>query len=196
MTDTANKLTNYYKLLGIDPKADQQTVKRAYLDAVKKWHPDKNPDRIEEAEEKTKVLNQAYQMLKDPETRKNYDRMLRYTKGKDFNAYINDEAIRDKIDKAYPALKSALKNVRVLYSLFKDTVDGKYKLPPASLAMIGSGLLYFILPTDLIPDFIPVIGYLDDLAVLTTIMNMLNTEIREYRAWRNPGNKNHSNNPS
>ena len=49
MTDTANKLTNYYKLLGIDPKADQQTVKRAYLDAVKKWHPDKNPDRIEEA---------------------------------------------------------------------------------------------------------------------------------------------------
>jgi len=196
MTDTANKLTNYYKLLGIDPKADQQTVKRAYLDAVKKWHPDKNPDRIEEAEEKTKVLNQAYQMLKDPETRKNYDRMLRYTKGKDFNAYINDEAIRDKIDKAYPALKSALKNVRVLYSLFKDTVNGKYKLPPASLAMIGSGLLYFILPTDLIPDFIPVIGYLDDLAVLTTIMNMLNTEIREYHAWRNPENKNHSNNPS
>ena len=195
MTDTANKLTNYYKLLGIDPKADQQTVKRAYLDAVRKWHPDKNPDRIEEAEEKTKVLNQAYQMLKDPETRKNYDRMLRYTKGKDFNAYINDEAIKDKIDKAYPALKSALKNVRVLYSLFKDTVDGKYKLPPASLAMIGGGLLYFILPTDLIPDFIPVIGYLDDLAVLTTIMNMLNTEIREYRVWRDPENKNHSNNP-
>jgi len=196
MTNTANKLTNYYKLLGIDPKADQQTVKRAYLDAVRKWHPDKNPDRIEEAEEKTKVLNQAYPVLKDPETRKNYDRMLRYTKGKDFNAYINDEAIRDKIDKAYPALKSALKNVRVLYSLFKDTVDVKYKLPPASLAMICGGLLYFILPTDLIPDFIPVIGYLDDLAVLTTIMNTLNTEIREYRVWRDPANKNHSNNPS
>ena len=184
MTDTANKLTNYYKLLGIDPKADQQTVKRAYLDAVRKWHPDKNPDRIEEAEEKTKVLNQAYQMLKDPETRKNYDRMLRYTKGKDFNAYINDEAIRDKIDKAYPALKSVLKNVRVLYSLFKDTVDGKFKLPPASVAMIGGGLLYFILPVDLIPDFIPVIGYLDDLAVLNTIMNSLNKEIRDYRIWK------------
>jgi len=61
--------------------------------------------------------------------------------------------------------------------------------------MIGGGLLYFILPTDLIPDFIPVIGYLDDLAVLTTIMNMLNTEIREYRVWRDPENKNHSNNP-
>ena len=196
MTAAANKLPNYYNLLGIDPGADQQTVKQAYLAAVKKWHPDKNPDRTEEAEEKTKVLNQAYQMLKDPETRKNYDRMLRYTRGKDFNAYINDEAIKDKIDKAYPALKSVLKNVRVLYSLFKDTVDGKYKLPPASLAMIGGGLLYFILPTDLIPDFIPVIGYLDDLAVLTTIMNTLNKEIKEYRVWQDPENKNHSNNPS
>jgi len=52
------------------------------------------------------------------------------------------------------------------------------------LAMIGGGLLYFILPTDLIPDFIPVIGYLDDLAVLTTLMNSLDKEIREYRIWK------------
>ena len=184
MTNNNNKFTNYYKLLGINPKADRQTVKQAYLSRVKEWHPDKNQDRTEEAEEKTKALNQAYQILKDPEARKNYDRMLRYTKGKDFKAYINDEAISDKIDKAYPALKSALKNVRVLYSLFKDAVNGKYKLPPASVAMIGGGLLYFILPADLIPDFIPVIGYLDDLAVLKTIMNSLNKEIAEYRIWK------------
>ena len=196
MTTTANKLPNYYNLLGIDPGADPQTVKQAYLAAIKKWHPDKNPDRTEEAEEKTKVLNQAYQMLKDPETRKNYDRMLRYTRGKDFNAYINDEAIRDKIDKAYPALKSALKSVRVLYSLFKDAVNGKYKLPPASVAMIGGGLLYFILPTDLIPDFIPVVGYLDDLAVLTTIMNTLGKEINEYRVWRKSNDKGQADPPS
>jgi len=184
MNSAADKLTNYYKLLGIDPKADRQTVKQAYLAKIKEWHPDKNPDCTEEAEEKTKILNQAYHVLGDPDQRKNYDRMLRYTGGKDFNKYINDEAIRDKINKAYPALKSALKNVRVLYGLFKDTVNGKYKLPPASVAMIGGGLLYFILPADLIPDFIPAIGYLDDLAVLTTIMNALNTEIRKYRIWK------------
>ncbi len=184
MTTASNKLTSYYQLLGIDPGADQQTVKKAYLDAIKLWHPDKNPDRSAEAEEQTKVLNQAYQVLKDPEARKNYDRMLRFTKDRDFNAYVNDAAIRDKIDKAYPALKSALKNVRVLYSLFKDAVNGKYKLPPASVAMIGGGLLYFILPADLIPDFIPVIGYLDDLAVLNTIMNSIRGEITEYRIWK------------
>ena len=184
MASTSDKFTNYYNLLGIDPTADRQTVKQAYLEKIKEWHPDKNPDRAQEAEEKAKALNQAYHILRDPEQRKNYDRMLRYTSGKDFNKYINDEAIRDKIDKAYPVLKSALNNVRVLYALFKDTINGKYKLPPASVAMIGGGLLYFILPADLIPDFIPVIGYLDDLAVLTTIMNSLNKEISDYRIWK------------
>jgi len=184
MNSTSEKFINYYQLLGIDAKADRQTVKQAYLAKVKEWHPDKNPDRADEAEEKTKVLNQAYHILGDPEQRKNYDRMLRYTKGKDFNEYINDEAIRDKLDKAYPALKTALKNVQVLYALFKDTVNGKYKMPAASVAMIGGGLLYFILPADLIPDFIPVIGYLDDLAVLTTIMNSLQKEISDYRIWK------------
>jgi len=184
MNSTSDKFTNYYKLLGIDAKADRQTVKQAYLAKIKKWHPDKNPNRAEEAEEKTKTLNQAYHILGDPEQRKNYDRMLRYTEGKDFNKHINDEAIRDKLDKAYPALKTALKNVRMLYALFKDTVNGKYKMTPASVAMIGGGLLYFILPADLIPDFIPVIGYLDDLAVLTTIMNSLNKEISDYRIWK------------
>jgi len=184
MTKVSDNVTNYYSLLEVDPEADQQTLKQAYLTKIKEWHPDKNPDRAEEAEEKTKTLNLAYQILRDPEQRKNYDRMLRYTNGKDFKDYINDESIQEKIDKAYPALKSALKNVRVLYALFKDAVNGKYKLPPASVAMIGGGLLYFILPADLIPDFIPVAGYLDDLAVLTTIMNALNKEISAYRLWK------------
>ena len=192
MTSASDKFTNYYILLGIDSKADRQTVKQAYLAKIKEWHPDKNPDRTEEAEEKTKVLNQAYHILGDPEQRKTYDRMLRYTNGKDFNKYINDEAIRKKFDKAYPALKAALKRVLVLYSLFKDAVNGKYKLHPTHVAMIGGGLLYFILPADFIPDFIPVAGYLDDLAVLTTIMNSLKIEIKEFTIWKEKKCDNHS----
>lgn len=184
MSNNFETITNYYTLLGVDPGADPQTLKQAYLEKIKKWHPDRNPDRTEEAEEKTKLFNQAYGILKDPEQRKNYDRMLCYTKGKDFNDYLNDRNMADKINKAYPALKPALKNVQVLYALFKDAARGKFNLPPASVTMIGGGLLYFLLPADLIPDFIPVIGYLDDLAVLKTIMNALNKEISEYRKWK------------
>jgi uncharacterized membrane protein YkvA (DUF1232 family) len=142
-------------------------------------------------EEMTKVLNQAYHILADPEQRKNYDRMLKFTRGKEFGEFLNDEAIRNKINKAYPALKKVLENVRELYALFKDSVKGNYKLHPANVAMIGGGLLYFLLPVDLIPDFIPLVGYLDDLAVLTTIMNSLKGEINAYQAWKETGIKGH-----
>ena len=189
MNSYSEKFVNYYELLGIDPKAGPEEVRQAYLNKVKEWHPDKNPDRAEEAEEKTKILNQAYHILGDAERRKNYDRMLRFTRGKDFGEFINDEAIRNKINKAYPALKKVLENVRELYALFKDSVKGNYKLHPANVALIGGGLLYFLLPVDLIPDFIPIVGYLDDLAVLTTIMNSLKGEINEYWAWKKTGIK-------
>ncbi len=191
MDTFSEKFVNYYELLGIDPRAGPEKVRQAYLNKVKEWHPDKNPDRAEEAEEKTKILNQAYHILGDAERRKNYDRMLRFTRGKDFGEFINDEAIRNKINKAYPALKKVLENVRELYALFKDSVKGNYKLHPANVAMIGGGLLYFILPADLIPDFIPIVGYFDDLAVLTTIMNSLKGEINTYRSWKETGIKGH-----
>jgi len=187
MNSSAEKFVDYYKLLGIDPKAGPQEIKHAYLNQIKRWHPDKNPDRQAEAEEKTKVLNQAYHILGDEERRKNYDRMLRFTRGKDFAEFINDETIRNKINRAYPALKKVLENVQQLYALFKDAVKGNYKMHAANVAMIGGGLLYFILPADLIPDFIPLVGYLDDLAVLTTIMNSLKGEINQYRDWKKAG---------
>jgi len=71
-------------MIGINPKASAGEIKRAYHDQLKIWHPDKNADRLAEAEETTKILNQAYSVLSDPEQRKQYDRMLRYTNGKDF----------------------------------------------------------------------------------------------------------------
>lgn len=187
MNSFSEKYDDYYELLGIDPKAGQEEIKQAYLNKIKQWHPDKNPQRIAEAEEKTKVLNQAYHVLGDARRRQNYDRMLRYTRGRDFSDFINDESIRNKIDKAYPALKKVLENVRELYALFKDSVKGSYKLHPSNVAMIGGGLLYFILPADLIPDFIPLVGYLDDLAVLTTIANSLKGEINAYQIWKKTG---------
>ena len=189
MNNTSKEFINYYELLGIEPKAGPKEIKQAYLNKVKAWHPDKNPERSEEAEEMTKILNQAYDILGDPERRKNYDRMLRFTRGKDFAEFVNDDAIRNKINRAYPALKKVLENVRELYALFKDSVKGNYKLHTANVAMIGGGLLYFILPADLIPDFIPLVGYLDDLAVLTTIMNSLKGEINAYRSWKETGMK-------
>jgi uncharacterized membrane protein YkvA (DUF1232 family) len=77
-----------------------------------------------------------------------------------------------------------LKNLKDLNTLFRDSIKGKYDLHPVTLGIIGGGLLYFIIPMDLIPDYLPVVGYLDDLAVLTTIVNSLHEEIEKYRSWK------------
>jgi uncharacterized membrane protein YkvA (DUF1232 family) len=50
--------------------------------------------------------------------------------------------------------------------------------------MIGGGLLYFIIPTDFIPDMIPIIGLLDDIAVLTMISSSMQSELNEYLNWK------------
>jgi len=180
----SNKSENYYEFLGVDPKASSKEIRQAYRDKLKEWHPDKNPDRIEEAEETTKTLNATYHILSDPERRKNYDRMLLFTKKNDFDRYVNDKTFWEKIKKAAPALKQILESVRDLYSLFSDGVKGRYKLHPVTMGIIGGGLLYFIIPADLIPDVIPFFGLLDDVAVLTTIINSLQGELLAYRNWK------------
>jgi uncharacterized membrane protein YkvA (DUF1232 family) len=169
--------------LGVNSKTGQKEIKQAYRTKLKEWHPDKNPDRKEEAEEITKTLNVAYDILSDPEGRKNYDRILRFSKGKKFSEYVNDESFLRKIKKAPSEVKQILQSVQELYSLFKDAIKGKYKLHPVNLGIIGGGLLYFIIPADLIPDVIPFIGFIDDIAVLTTIINSLQEELIKYRNW-------------
>ena len=184
MNKNPEKLVNYYEMLGVDPKANPEEIKRAYYEKLKIWHPDRNAERIDAAEEITKTLNQAYGVLSDPEGRKHYDRMLRYTQGKDFGKVLNEKDFWEKIEKTAPALKRILKDLKDLYTLFIDSIKGRYKLHPAVLSIIGGGLLYFIIPLDLIPDYLPVVGLLDDLALLSTIINSLQKELAEYRKFK------------
>jgi uncharacterized membrane protein YkvA (DUF1232 family) len=188
MAESTNSILNYYEFLGVDPKADADQIRQAYRDKLKEWHPDKNIDRLEEAEETTKILNQAYYTLKSPDRRRQYDRVLRYTRGKDFGQVLDATAFWQKVEKASPVLRQILGNLKNLYGLFVDSVKGNYKLHPAITGIIGAGLLYFIIPLDLIPDYIPIAGLLDDFVVLSTIINSLQKELAEYRDWKDePG---------
>ncbi|OUM66300.1 hypothetical protein PIROE2DRAFT_35924, partial [Piromyces sp. E2] len=63
----------YYEILGISENATQVEIKKAYRKEALKWHPDKNQHRIEEANEKFKLIAEAYEILNDPEKRKVYD---------------------------------------------------------------------------------------------------------------------------
>ena len=184
MAEKTKAIFNYYEFLGVDPKADTAEIKQAYRAKLKQWHPDKNIDRLAEAEDQTKILNQAFYTLKDPDRRRQYDRVLQYTRGKDFSKVLDAAAFWQKVEKASPALKQILENLKSLYGLFVDSVKGKYNLHPALIGVIGAGLLYFVIPLDLIPDYIPIAGLLDDYAVLSAIINSLQTELTEYCEWK------------
>lgn len=175
---------NYYDLLGVENKAEHTEIKRAYREKLMEWHPDKNPDRREQAEEMTKTLNIAYSVLSNPQERKNYDRIIRFTGGKEYGQYVNDDAFSNKIRRTSGPLKNILNDVKDLYSMSRDAIKGDYKLHPVNIGVIAGGLLYFIIPTDLIPDFIPFVGLVDDIALLTTIIKSLQGELQKYRKWK------------
>jgi len=63
---------DYYKILTVDKKASQDEIKKQYRKLARKYHPDKNPDD-KASEEKFKELQEAYEVLKDPEKRSKYD---------------------------------------------------------------------------------------------------------------------------
>src|SRR3954466_8909937 len=64
--------TDYYKVLGVDRKASQEDIKKAYRKLARKYHPDTNKDVG--AEDRFKQISEAYDTLSDPDKRKKYDR--------------------------------------------------------------------------------------------------------------------------
>jgi curved DNA-binding protein len=65
---------DYYKILGVDKKASQKDIKRTYRKLARQYHPDVNPgDKA--AEERFKEINEAYEVLSDPEKRQKYDQL-------------------------------------------------------------------------------------------------------------------------
>ncbi len=63
---------DYYEILGVPRNASQEEIKKAFRRLARKYHPDIN--KSPEAQEKFKEINEAYQVLSDPEKRKLYDR--------------------------------------------------------------------------------------------------------------------------
>jgi curved DNA-binding protein CbpA len=72
---------NYYELLGVSPSDDLETIRTEYRKLTRRYHPDSTSEEaknipVEVKEEKIRQLNEAFDVIKDPDARRNYDRML------------------------------------------------------------------------------------------------------------------------
>lgn len=92
----------------------------------------------------------------------------------------------ERMDAAPPnALVKFWHEIKMLISLLKDYISGRYKkIPFTSIATVAAAIAYFVSPIDVIPDFIPGIGYLDDAAVIGFVLSILHDELREYKDWK------------
>ncbi len=87
--------------------------------------------------------------------------------------------------KNFPRLEKLSNNIVVFCDLLSDYLDGTYpNLPLATIVTVLASLLYLILPIDVIPDFAPFVGYLDDASVLAFVYNAVQNDITEYLEWK------------
>ena len=177
-----SKYLKYMKELGLQAGFTLKELKKKWLDLSKKYHPDKYQTEDERtlkfAEEKIIKINEAYEYLKENfKENKNNDAM-----NYDYKKYtdnFSDGKFWDKIKDV--AKKIGLKTTS--YALILYYVLQKKEVPIADKMLITGCLGYFVLPLDLVPDFIPVIGYGDDvtgmLFAIKRCMSYVDDEIKK-----------------
>jgi len=98
------------------------------------------------------------------------------------------EKVQEGLKKA-ATNKGALSNIwdqlQLLFELAKDYAKGNYTaISKGSIVAVIAGLLYFISPLDLIPDFIIGLGFVDDAFVLSLVYKQLAKDLEKYQKWK------------
>lgn len=94
------------------------------------------------------------------------------------------EAIQEKFKRQGP-LERFWHDAKLMLSLLKDYWSGRYRdIPWYVIAAIVAALFYVFSPIDLIPDLIPIVGLLDDAAVVSACLLLVEQQLVEYERWK------------
>lgn len=99
-------------------------------------------------------------------------------------AMNSQEEVDDKINNS-GLLQKYSELAKVMYGMLKDYRKGVYtKVPWFTIATIAFSFLYILNPLDIIPDFIPGLGYIDDMAVITFGLRFIESDLHNYLDWK------------
>ena len=90
----------------------------------------------------------------------------------------------NSMDENKSAAGDFFRRVKVFIRMIRAYVKGEYRtIPWKMVVMLVAGVVYFVMPLDILPDFIPVTGFLDDITVIIWIFNNFKKEIDAFEAW-------------
>jgi uncharacterized membrane protein YkvA (DUF1232 family) len=82
-----------------------------------------------------------------------------------------------------PKVQTALEPIMIFKRMIQAHRSGKFKVSSKTLGLIVLGLVYFVTPIDIIPDFMPILGFTDDLSVILAVFNSVKHEVEDFLNW-------------
>ncbi len=84
-----------------------------------------------------------------------------------------------------PYIGVFFEDVPVMCMMISDYVHGNYKeVPVATIITATAAIIYLVSPVDVIPDFIPIVGQIDDIVVIMIALRAMHNDIQDYRIWK------------
>lgn len=90
----------------------------------------------------------------------------------------------ETIARRVSGIAALVRDVPLMIRLVRAWLCGSYRnMSYKNMLIIIAGLLYFLSPIDLVPDFLGIFGFLDDVAILGFVLSRMQTEIAQFRQW-------------
>lgn len=129
-------------------------------------------------------------LMKQPKTKnkisfKNFVRKESKSIGKEDSKKLLGKQKRLKKILTLGVFSKQKEKLKLLIEILKEYHKGNYKkIPWRSIAAISFTLLYIINPIDMIPDVLPLLGYVDDLSVFMGLLKLIEKDVNDYKSWK------------